>query len=127
MADSTIIHRGPDGAALPMRVHDNGDGSFSYGSYSTGAASGASASATLYAGTLTTSTTAAALAASQAVSEVLIQNDPDNTIDVLVGNAAAQPIQLKPGQSITIPVANLATVFVKSVSGTPTVNYLGRS
>ena len=84
-------------------------------------------SATLYAGTLTTSTSAAALAASQAVREVLVQNDPDNSADVLIGTSSAQTIQLRPGQSIVIPVANLATVYAKSVSGTPTINYLGRS
>lgn len=85
------------------------------------------ASATLYAGTLTTSTTAAALASTQAVREVLVQNDPDNSADVLIGNSSAQPIQLKPGQSIVIPVADLATVYAKSGSGAPVVNYLGRS
>ena len=85
------------------------------------------ASATLYAGTLTTSTTAAALASTQAIREVLIQNDPDNSADVLVGNSSAQPIQLKPGQSMVIPVADLATVYAKSISGAPVVNYLGRS
>lgn len=84
-------------------------------------------SSTLYAGTLTTSTSAAALAASQAVREVLVQNDPDNSADVLIGTSSAQTIQLRPGQSIVIPVANLATVYAKSVSGTPTINYLGRS
>lgn len=85
------------------------------------------ASDTLYAGTLTTSTTAAALASTQAIREVLIQNDPDNSADVLVGNSSAQPIQLKPGQSMVIPVADLATVYAKSISGAPVVNYLGRS
>jgi len=84
-------------------------------------------SATLYAGTLATSGSAAALTTTQAVREVVVQNDPDNTTDVLIGNASAQPIQLKPGWSITIPVTDLATVFAKSVSGTPLVNYLGRS
>ena len=70
---------------------------------------------------------AAAVASTQAVREVLIQNDPDNSADVLVGNSSAQTIQLKPGQSVVIPVTNLATVYAKSVSGTPTINYLGRS
>lgn len=82
---------------------------------------------TLYDGTKALTTVAAAIAASQAVREVLIQNDPDNTIDIFVGNATSQSIQLKPGQSIVIPVSNLATVFAKSASGTPTLNYLGRS
>lgn len=84
-------------------------------------------SATLYAGTLTTSTSAAALASSQSVREVLVQNDPDNSANVLIGNSSAQTIKLRPGQSVVIPVANLATVYAKSVSGTPVINYLGRS
>jgi hypothetical protein len=112
------------GIPLPMLLIDNGDGTYSLGIASVAAAE---ASATLYAGTLTTSTTAAALAASQAAREVIVQNDPDSTADILVGSASAQTIQLKPGWSVTIPVANLATVFVKSVSGAPVANYLGRS
>ena len=85
------------------------------------------ASDILYDGTKTLSTTGAALAASQAVREVIVQNDPDNTIDVFIGNSTSQSIQLKPGQSVVIPVSNLATVFAKSASGTPVINYLGRS
>lgn len=84
-------------------------------------------SSVLYAGTLSTSGTAAAIAASQAISEVVIQNDPDNTDDILVGNSTAQTIQIKPGNAIVLPVSNLALVYAKSVSGTPTLNYLGRS
>ena len=84
-------------------------------------------SATLYVGTLATSITAAPIAASQAVREVAVQNDPDNTADMLIGNSIAQTIQLKPGDTLIIPVANLATVYAKSVRGTPTLNYLGWS
>ena len=80
----------------------------------------------LYVGTKATSTTPASLASAQAVFEVLIQNDPDNTTDVLVGNSTSQVIQIAPAQSLTIPTNNLATVYVKAISGTPTVNYLGR-
>lgn len=87
---------------------------------------GAGASATLTAGTLTTSTTAAALAATLAVTEIMVQNDPDNTIDVFVGNATAQPLQLSPGDSLVLAVNDLAKVYVKSASGTPLVNYLAR-
>ena len=84
-------------------------------------------SATLYPGTNTTSTTPEALAGSQAVREVLIMNDPDNTVDILVGDVTAQTIQLVPGQAIAIPTTNLANVYIVSVSGTPTVSYLGRN
>lgn len=126
MANITAYMRGLtdiDGEPQPLLLIDNGNGTYSLGATS----ADVGASDTLYAGALATSTSAAALAASQAVHEVIVQNDPDNTVDILVGNASAQPIQLKPGWSVTIPVSNLATVFVKSVSGTPTANYLGRS
>jgi hypothetical protein len=89
--------------------------------------SAAAASATLYAGTLAATTSAAALASSQAVKEVLIQNPPDAAANILIGNASAQPIVLEPGDAATIEVANLATVYVKTASGSITVNYLGRS
>lgn len=120
MANTSIKVRSNVAAAIvDLLLVDNGNGTYSIG---TGDSSG-----TLYAGTLSTTTSAAALASTQAVREVLVQNDPDNSADVLVGNSSAQTIQLKPGQSMVIPVADLATVYVKSVSGTPTVNYLGRS
>ena len=80
----------------------------------------------LTAGTNTTSVTAESLATSQTVDEVTVQNDPDNTVDILVGNSTAQPIQLAPGQSVSVMVDNIATVYIKSVSGTPVVNYLAR-
>lgn len=85
------------------------------------------ASDTLYPGTANLTTNAAAIATSQAVREVLVQSDPDNTVDIFIGNAAAQSIQLKPGQSASLPVSNLAMIYAKSASGTPILNYLGRS
>lgn len=126
MADKVGYIGAVDGTTqmpIPVTFHDNGDGTWSQGDYS----GSASASAALYAGTLATSTIAAAIASSQAVSEVLVQNDPDNTVDLFIGNASAQPIQLKPGDSLSLSVTNLAIVFAKAASGTPTLNYLGRS
>ena len=84
-------------------------------------------SGVLYAGTNALTTSAEALAASQAVTEVLVQADAANTTNVLIGNSGGQYIQLGAGGAIVIPVANLATVYVKMASGTGTVNYLGRS
>ena len=80
----------------------------------------------LFAGTLTTSTTATVLAASQPVFEVLVQSDPDNTVDILVGTRQAQVIQLKPGQALTIPTSNLNRVYATAASSTPTLNYIAR-
>lgn len=84
-------------------------------------------SATLYAGTAALTTVAAAIATTQAINEVVIQSDPDNVVDVFIGNATAQPLQLKPGWAITIPVSNLATIYAKTASGTASLNYIGRS
>jgi len=80
----------------------------------------------LFAGTLTTSTTATVLAGSQAVFEVLVQSDPDNTVDILVGTRQAQVIQLKPGQALTIPTSNLNRVYATAASSTPVLNYIAR-
>lgn len=85
------------------------------------------ASATLVPGTAALTTSAAAISTSATVQEVLVQSDPANSADVLVGDSSAQPIRLRPGQSLVIPVANLATVYAKAATGTATLNYLGRS
>ena len=85
------------------------------------------ANAKLYAGTNSLTTGAEILAASTTVVEVLVQNDPDSTTNALVGSSAAQTIELAPGDAVTVPTDNLATVYVKAVSGTPTVNYLART
>lgn len=68
-------------------------------------------------------TTATALSA-QACKAVLLQADPDNTSDIFVGDATNQPIQLLPGQSVSLPVANTNQVYHKTASGTATLNVL---
>lgn len=86
-----------------------------------------SASAVLTASTNTLSTAAEALVGSSLTAwECVVQNDPDNTVDMLVGSAAAQTIQLVPGQSITIPIQDANTIYVKAVTSTPVANYLCR-
>lgn len=85
-----------------------------------------SASAMLTVGTNGLTTTAEVLRAALTAWECLVQNDPDNTTDILIGNSTDQVIQLSPGQSITIPVQDATTIQLKSVSGTPTANYLCR-
>lgn len=82
---------------------------------------------TLYAGTSTLSTSAAAIGSSQACTAVLVQSDPTNTVDMVMGNASTQPIRLVPGQTILIPVTNINLVYAKSISSTPTLNWLARS
>ena len=63
----------------------------------------------------------------QHIREVLIQSDPDNSVNILVGNSTSQEVVLTPGQSITLPVISLAIVWVKAASaGNETVNYIAR-
>lgn len=82
----------------------------------------------LFAGSLAGITsTAVAIATDQPNQrEVIVQSDPANTTNLLVGNSTAQKVVLTPGQSINIPVISLSLIFVKMVSGTGTVNWLGR-
>lgn len=77
------------------------------------------------AGTLSATTTPAAIG-SGAIQKVLIQSDPDNTVDILCGNASTQPIQLSPGDGFSMDVTNLNLVSCKTVSGTGTVGYVAR-
>ena len=60
------------------------------------------------------------------IREALIQADPSNTTNVLIGNVDAQEVVLTPGQSITIPIISLSLVYAKMASGTGIVNYLAR-
>lgn len=82
----------------------------------------------LFAGKKTgiTDTAVVVKAAAEGIREVLIQSDPANTTNVLIGNATSQEIVLTPGQSITIPIHSLSLVFAKMSSGTGTVNWLAR-
>lgn len=84
-------------------------------------------SVVLYGGTLAATTTAAAVGSDQRISEILVQNDPNNGVDILVGGSATQPIRLQPGQTLVLPVGNVNVVYAKTVSGTGTVNWLGRN
>ena len=72
-------------------------------------------------------TAAAALGASQACTEVLIQADPTNSANVLVGSATSQHTVLQAGQSMSIQAGNVNLIYVAAVTGTQKVNYLARS
>ena len=82
----------------------------------------------LYAGEKTgiTVTAAALSTTSPNIREALIQSDPSNTTNMLIGNVDAQEVVLTPGQSITIPIISLSLVYVKMASGTGTANWIAR-
>lgn len=79
-------------------------------------------------GTQSATTTAAPLNGGTSIvcQEVLVQNDPDNAVDVFVGNATSQSVQLRPGETYTALVNNVSKVYVKSASSTATVNWQAR-
>lgn len=57
----------------------------------------------------------AAAIAANACNAVVVQNDPDSTVDLMVGNSTTVvPLQLVPGQSVAVPVNNTSLVFVRS-------------
>lgn len=70
-------------------------------------------------------TAAAALSAGQDCRSVAVQNDPNNLVDVLVGDADSQVWQLVPGDSVVLSVTNVSMVYAKNVSSTTqSVNWL---
>jgi hypothetical protein len=58
--------------------------------------------------------------------EVLVQNDPDSTVNAMVGNEFGQYVVLIPGASIVIPISDLNKVHVGTGAGggTATINYI---
>jgi hypothetical protein len=69
------------------------------------------------AGTATVTDTAAAISASTvALSSILLQASKNNTADVTVGNATAQPIVLEPGDSIVLAVSRASSVYASTES-----------
>ena len=82
---------------------------------------------TLLAGTkATTSASAVAIATSTGCRKVTVQADVNNTEEIYIGNATAQPIVLGIGQSIDLEVNNLNLIYIKRMaSANQTVNYIG--
>lgn len=81
----------------------------------------------LFAGQTSLTTAATAISTSSSnIREAIIQSDPTNTTNVLIGNATSQYVVLTPGQAITIPVISLSLVFAKMASSTGTINWLAR-
>lgn len=74
-------------------------------------------------GTLAATITAAALG-SQPCIAVMVQADPGNGTNVLVGGSAAQNFVLQSGKSICIPCGNVSEIYAKMSSSTGNVNWL---
>ncbi len=71
-------------------------------------------------------TSAVQLDPSQNCREVMIQSDPTNAGNLLVGTVSNQFITLTPGQAITLPIISLTLIYVKMSSGTGIANWLAR-
>ena len=80
----------------------------------------------LYSSQVTATTSPTPLPA-QACSELVVQSDPGNTVNVLVGNNSSQYVVLEPGDSITLCVSNANLVYHKATSASATLNILARS
>jgi len=60
------------------------------------------------------------------IREIMIQNDPTNAGNLIVGTVINQFIVLTPGQAITLPIISLTLIYVKMSVGTGTANWLAR-
>jgi len=55
----------------------------------------------------------------------LIQSDDANSDDILFGTEDDQVIRIKPNATAGFSIDNLSKVWVRAVSGTPTLNIFG--
>ncbi len=76
------------------------------------------------AGTDASVTTAAAMQTDTPCRSVVIQADSGNGSTVAFGDAAAQPLLLAAGQSLSLRVNNLNQIFRKATSGTQTIHWI---
>lgn len=80
-----------------------------------------------YAATITATVTAASVGSPlQTLVELIIQADPNNTVDVLLGNATTQCWRLQAGDTISWPIKNPALIYARTESATAVVNVVGR-
>lgn len=62
------------------------------------------------------------------IREILLQADPDNDHDLLIGNASKQVMILKAGRQMTIPIDNLDKLFVRAKGqGNNKLNFFARA
>lgn len=67
---------------------------------------------------------AAALAAKQHCLSILLTAPDANTDDVFVGDATAQDVPISPGGSMTLGIDDPSNLFVRSPTGSQTINFL---
>jgi hypothetical protein len=74
-------------------------------------------------GTVALTATPGALT-SQVCSVALIQADPGNTVNIVIGSSTTQKFVLQPGQSVSVPCSNLNQIYAATVSSTGNLNWL---
>jgi len=67
---------------------------------------------------------AVALAASQHCLGILLTAPTGNTDDVFVGDSVAQDVPLPAGGNMTLGIDNPSSIFVRSPTGSQTINFL---
>ena len=80
----------------------------------------------ILAGVQTGTTIAAGLnnGVSQVCSEVIVQNQPINAINVLVGNQSLQAFHLTPDASLVIAIDNVNKIYIKTPSGSSVISWM---
>jgi len=58
------------------------------------------------------------------VRQVVVQADPGNTDNLVVGEAGGQNFVLTPNNAISIPTSDISDIYVKSAGGTQRVNWI---
>lgn len=122
--DSILVVQGTPaalGAAWSVRVTD---GTNILGSTSFPINISLPAGGTPTAGQLAAGTGAAVLGANTPCKGVVLQSDPTNTPDILIGTSSNQFIRLLPGQTMYLPVSNVNLIYAKTSSTTGSVNWM---
>lgn len=86
-----------------------------------------SSSPTPYSARASLTTTAAPVGVSTLdLAEYMFQADPGNTANIEIGTADSQDWTMLPGDTLAVPIRNLALIYGKAVSGTQRLNIFGR-
>jgi hypothetical protein len=65
-------------------------------------------------------------ASTEDLTELIVQADQRNTGNVELGSQSVQAWLLEPGDTFNCPIANPSLLWVAAVTGTQTVNLIGR-
>lgn len=81
----------------------------------------------VYSGQATVNNSAAALGSQILINGATVKNDPDSAVNIFVGGSgvtSSTGFKLKPGESVSVPAANVSNIYVITASGTSTAYWL---